>query len=164
MKLHFCVACGEQDVGLLEYHHLVPRSAGGSNDERNLLTLCHVCHGLAHGYQRQNISALTRSALAVAKARGTKLGGTRWDHLAGDAGRRGHAAGLRTRAAAAISRAADLAPIIAELRAAGVTSLGGLAMALTKRGIPTSRGHARWSATQVARMLKSADVLRSAPS
>ena len=37
-------------------------------------------------------------------------------------------------------RAADLAPIIAELRAAGITSLNGITEAFNERGIPTAAG------------------------
>jgi len=50
--------------------------------------------------------------------------------------------------------AADLAPVIAELRAAGVTSLNDLAAALDERGIPTPAGSRHWHAMQVARLLK----------
>jgi hypothetical protein len=56
----------------------------------------------------------------------------------------------RTRAARA---AADLAPVIAELRATGVTSLRGIAAALNARGIPTVAGSGHWYHTQVARVL-----------
>jgi hypothetical protein len=45
-------------------------------------------------------------------------------------------AGLVARQAPANKRAADLAPIIAELRAAGITSFNGIAVALNERGIP----------------------------
>jgi hypothetical protein len=48
---------------------------------------------------------------------------------------------------------ADLAPVIAELRASGVTSLRGIAAALNERGIPTVAGSGRWYHTQVARVL-----------
>jgi hypothetical protein len=56
----------------------------------------------------------------------------------------------RVRADAA---AADLAPVIAELQAAGVTSLRGIATALNERGIPTVAGSGRWYHKQVARLL-----------
>ena len=52
------------------------------------------------------------------------------------------------------ARAADLAPVIAELKAAGFTSLGALARALTERGIPTSRGGETWSPMQVSRVMQ----------
>jgi hypothetical protein len=48
---------------------------------------------------------------------------------------------------------ADLAPVIAELRASGVTSLHGLANELNRRGIPTVAGSGRWYHTQVRRLL-----------
>jgi hypothetical protein len=47
-------------------------------------------------------------------------------------------------AAQADARAADLAPVIAELRAAGVTTLRGIAAELNRRGIPTTSGRG-WS-------------------
>jgi hypothetical protein len=72
--LNFCGACGENDVTKLENHHLVPRSAGGSDDPMNLITLCHVCHGKAHGYQRRNIRVLSVAGIAKAKANGKKPG------------------------------------------------------------------------------------------
>ena len=49
-------------------------------------------------------------------------------------------------------RAAALAPIIAEIRAFGATSLQQIADALNARGIPAARGGS-WSKTQVARVL-----------
>jgi hypothetical protein len=62
-------------------------------------------------------------------------------------------AGARARTARANGRAADLAPLVAELRAAGVTSLRAIAAALNERGIATARGHALWTASQVRRVL-----------
>jgi len=61
--------------------------------------------------------------------------------------------GTAVRQRKAQERAGDLAPVIKELRARGVTSLNGIAAALTERGIPTARGGAEWSAVQVARVL-----------
>jgi hypothetical protein len=46
--------------------------------------------------------------------------------------------GQRSRRACSDQAIADLAPVIAELRAAGVTSLRGIAAALNRRGIPTT--------------------------
>jgi HNH endonuclease len=42
MRLTFCAACGVTDD--LQHHHLVTRSKGDSDDERNLITLCDPCH------------------------------------------------------------------------------------------------------------------------
>jgi hypothetical protein len=58
------------------------------------------------------------------------------------------------RTARAHARAADLAPTIAELRAAGVVSLRGIADELNRRGIPTATGCSAWQAVQVMRVLK----------
>ncbi len=106
--------------------------------------------------ERKAISTRTKEALAAARARGTKLGGPKWDHLAGTTGDKGRSASVTTRQARAADRAADLLPIIVELRAEGVTTLAALAVALTERGIPTARGAERWSAMQVSRVLKAA--------
>jgi hypothetical protein len=62
-------------------------------------------------------------------------------------------ASLEARKARADRAAADLAPIIAELRAAGITSLNGSADALNARGVPTAAGSRHWYAAQVSRML-----------
>jgi hypothetical protein len=59
----------------------------------------------------------------------------------------------RVRQAQADARAGDVAPILAELQAAGVQSLAGLARGLSARGIPTARGAAAWSSVQVSRVL-----------
>jgi hypothetical protein len=46
----------------------------------------------------------------------------------------------------------DLAPVIADLRAAGASSLRQIAAALNARKVPTARGHT-WQAVQVSRVL-----------
>jgi hypothetical protein len=51
---------------------------------------------------------------------------------------------------AARVRAADIAPTIDELRAAGVTSLRAIAAALSDRGIPTASGAGEWQAVQAS--------------
>jgi hypothetical protein len=48
---------------------------------------------------------------------------------------------------------ADLAPIVAELRAAGATSLRAIAAALNERGIQTPRGKGEWQAGNVSQLL-----------
>jgi hypothetical protein len=50
-------------------------------------------------------------------------------------------------------RAAELAPIVKEIRASGVTSLRGIAAALNERGIPTATGYGRWHHVQVGKAL-----------
>lgn len=96
------------------------------------------------------ISTRTKAALAAAKQRGQKLGGNRGVKLSAAAQESGRA----TQTARAAARGSDLAPVIAELRAAGISSLTGIASALTSRGIPTSRGKPQWAPVQVARVLE----------
>jgi DNA invertase Pin-like site-specific DNA recombinase len=95
------------------------------------------------------ISTRTRAALAAAKARGKRLGGWRGHKI--DEAVAG--AGLARRRAKAAARMADLAPVIAELRASGVSSARGIAKALQSRGIAAPRGGESWSAAQVSRLL-----------
>ena len=95
------------------------------------------------------ISARTKAALAAAKRRGTKLGGDRG--VVPTAKMRKSAAAARQKRAA--TRAADLAPTIAELQAAGATSLRAIAAGLNERGIPTARGEGEWTSAQVMRVL-----------
>jgi hypothetical protein len=56
-------------------------------------------------------------------------------------------------------RAAALAPVIAEIRASGVTTPYAIAAALTARGIPTQRGHRFWLAGPVRSLLARLDRL-----
>jgi DNA invertase Pin-like site-specific DNA recombinase len=114
----------------------------------NWLTI-HILAAVAE-HEAKCISERTKAALAAAKARGVKLGGRRQGTVMTDDMRR---AGAKTRARNANARAKDIAPIIAELRAAGVTTLGGIARALMERGIPAPRGGDQWREAQVSRLL-----------
>ncbi|SDS19023.1 recombinase family protein [Bradyrhizobium canariense] len=96
------------------------------------------------------ISARTKAALAAAKKRGKKLGGNRGVKPT---------AKMRALSTAAIQkradvRAADVAPTVKALQAAGKTSLRAIANGLNEQGIPTARGGGTWSAVQVARVLE----------
>lgn len=96
------------------------------------------------------IADRTRQALAAARKRGAKLGGRRKGQKLL---REWRQRGSKAVASQAAARATDLAPILAELQAAGATSLRAIAARLNERGIPTARGGGAWSATQVARVL-----------
>jgi DNA invertase Pin-like site-specific DNA recombinase len=97
----------------------------------------------------RRISARTKDALAAAKRRGKKLGGDR-GVVPSDKARELATAAIKARSA---SRAADLAPIIEELRTAGAVTLSAIAAGLNEKGIPTPRNGSRWTATQVGRLL-----------
>lgn len=96
--------------------------------------------------EREMISARTKAALAASKK---KLGGYRGTTISAEIA----AAGRAKRSEKAAARAADLAPLITELRAAGAASLSDLAKALTTRGVPTARGGDAWTPMQVSRVL-----------
>jgi hypothetical protein len=42
-----CALC--DDTRNLQIHHAIPRAAGGSDFQENLITLCWRCHAAAHG-------------------------------------------------------------------------------------------------------------------
>jgi hypothetical protein len=65
---------------------------------------------------------------------------------------KGRQTSVRVRQERAKRRAADLAPVIAELQAGGVTTLQAMAEALNARRVPAARGGS-WSAVQVSRVL-----------
>jgi DNA invertase Pin-like site-specific DNA recombinase len=101
------------------------------------------------------IGKRTKDALAAAKARGVKLGGRRnGQRLTPDM----RAAGRAAMVDQSRARARDLAPVIAEIRAAGVRSLGGIAKELSARRIPTARGGSVWAEVQVSRVLQRIDA------
>ena len=86
--------------------------------------------------ERRLISERTRLALGAKKAAGARLGNPRNLNEAGARGR-------RTLASEADRLAANVLPIVQELRAAGLKALGAIAAALNSRGVRTARG-GRW--------------------
>ncbi len=103
--------------------------------EANKLTV-HVLAAVAE-HEREAISARTKAALAAAKARGKKLGWAMPERKREQrqAALKGAARGMER----ADSFAANVMPIIEEIRRAGVTTLQGIADALNARGIKTAR-------------------------
>jgi DNA invertase Pin-like site-specific DNA recombinase len=95
--------------------------------------------------ERKLISTRTKAALAAAKARGAILGGPKLAKA-----RRLAIAQIKGRAD---QHAANVAPIIREIRRAGAASLHQIAHALNARGISTSRG-GQWYAKSVANVLE----------
>jgi DNA invertase Pin-like site-specific DNA recombinase len=115
------------------------------NPHATRLTL-HILAAVAE-HEREMISQRTKAALAAAKARGVRLGGP---NLAvatklGNAGNK----------AAADRFAQNVAPVIRDIKASGITTLRAIAVALNARGVPTPRG-AQWNATQVMSVLRRA--------
>jgi DNA invertase Pin-like site-specific DNA recombinase len=108
------------------------------NPHANKLMI-HVLSAFAE-HERDMIAARTRSALAAAKGRGVTLGSPCLP-----AARELARASLIT---SADEFAANVAPIIAQIRRSGVVTYGGIAEALTARGIPTARG-GKWHPASV---------------
>ncbi len=109
--------------------------------------------------ERDAISARTKAALAAAKARGewVSKSGRVVNRLGNPNGARalqdlGNDAAIAAVKAGADRHAAQVAPVIAAIRAEGITSNKGIAAELNRRGILTARG-GQWHATTVRNLL-----------
>jgi DNA invertase Pin-like site-specific DNA recombinase len=116
----------------------------------------HILASVAQGEARA-ISERTRVALQAAKARGTVLGGLRWDITS--VGEQGRAAALHTRQDNSAKYRADILPIIQDKQRLGAVTLRQIAEALNADGTPAPRG-GTWSAVQVSRVLKADTFMR----
>ena len=106
--------------------------------------LLHLYAALAEK-ERRLISERTRDALAARKRQGAMLGNR--TNLP-----EAQAAGTARTIANAQQFAENVAPVIAQIRATGVTSLRGIAGVLNARGVRTARG-GTWQAVQVGAIL-----------
>ena len=109
------------------------------NPHATRLTL-HILAAVAE-HEREMIANRTKAALQAAKARGIRLGRNGADRLA------------PTYRAEAMERARQLAPLLAELKQAGMSARR-MAAELTVRGVPTPNG-AKWHGQTVRRMIGS---------
>lgn len=101
--------------------------------------------------EREAISRRTKEALAVAKARGVRLGNPN----GAAALRRAGEAGVALRAAVSANAEAfarDLAPVVQEIQSQGHVALRAIAAELTARGIRTRRG-GNWQVSNVRDLL-----------
>jgi DNA invertase Pin-like site-specific DNA recombinase len=122
------------------------------NPHANRLTI-HILAAVAEN-EAKMISERTKAALTAYKARGGVLGAARPDgrRLTTDDGVRGREKAREVRRANARAAVADLAPMMVELRAEGL-SLRAIADRLNAEGHTTRRG-AAWNPVQVARVLE----------
>ena len=116
--------------------------------EANDLTV-HIMVATAE-YEKRAVSARIKAALADAKARGTKLGGLRWDITSVAAQGRQVAKVVRQEKAA--NYRADILPLIQEKQKLGAVTLSAIAAALNADNTPAPRG-GQWSPVQVKRIL-----------
>lgn len=101
--------------------------------------------------ERHAISKRTTEALQAAKARGQKLGNPNGAEALRRAAK-GNESAVSTIKAKADAFASDLRPIIADIKASGIVSLGGIAKELTTRRISTARG-GPWTKANVSNLL-----------
>ena len=94
--------------------------------------------------EREVISARTKAALAAKVVRDGQWNRNASHHLIAGIGQ---AAASASRAASAVAKAMELKPFIEAIEAEGVTSLRGIAEAMTAKGIPGN-----WSAMSVSRV------------
>jgi DNA invertase Pin-like site-specific DNA recombinase len=112
------------------------------NPHANKLTV-HILAAVAQ-HEREAISERTRAALAAAKRRGVKLG----NPMLANAARKGTSAVK----AGARQFAANVLPVIREIRKSGAESNAAIAAKLNERRVPTARG-GRWTHVQVGAIL-----------
>lgn len=118
------------------------------NPHANKLTV-HILAAMAE-HEREQIAARTRAALAATKARGKKLGFA--NEARGEQQAEASERGVARNRSIADGHAANVLPIIEQLRRAGLSTLRDIADALNARGVKTARGGA-WHASTVQRVL-----------
>jgi DNA invertase Pin-like site-specific DNA recombinase len=99
--------------------------------------------------ERELISERTRLGLAAAKAKGVRLGTRTPDKAV--------AVMISANKAAKVDFAAKVAPVIAEIKAAGVQTLRGICECLNRRGIATRNGK-NWYPATVRNVLRTQQV------
>ena len=106
----------------------------------------HIMAAVAQA-ERKAIGIRTREALAAAKARGVRLGNPNGAAALRRAAK-GNAASVASSKANADAFAVELRDVLADIRAAGITSLANIAAELNRRHIRTARG-GDWHASSV---------------
>ena len=105
------------------------------------------------------ISQRTRAALAVAKARGVRLG----NPFPTPATPAMAAVARQARSRQVAARASDVLAVVREVQSEGASSLRAIAMALHEHGVRTPSGKEEWSAAQVRRLLAHAEPRLGSP-
>jgi len=144
MILNFCAVCGSTED--LNHHHFTAKILGGSDDEKNILTLCYKHHCEIHNKPYRDVvnhRKLTRDGLQRAKERGVKLGNPQ--NLIEYNKRRVK----NHRKYISIHR-----DLIISLQANGMTYRE-ICKELERLGHKTNSGNNKWHPSQVGRIIKS---------
>jgi DNA invertase Pin-like site-specific DNA recombinase len=99
------------------------------------------------------ISQRTRAALAVAKARGVRLGNPSPTPATAEMA----AAARQARSRQVAARASDVLAVVRQVQAQGASSLRAIATELHAHGVRTPMGKEQWSPGQVRRLLARAE-------
>lgn len=143
----------------LEYHHIIPRSLGGTDEPNNLLLVCNVHHAILHEMRsRRNISMLIQEGLQKRRQQGLPFGNPNKADRIGTDGKvvLGYVSAM-AKARKSYSTMADefaekVYPTIARMRLDGL-SLNAIARDFNDKAIPTSRGGA-WTARTVLNIVE----------
>lgn len=117
--------------------------------EANELTV-HIMAAVAQA-ERKAISKRTKEALQAAKARGQRLGNPNGAAALRRA-QKGNSEALDAVRSNAAARADQMRPIIEDMQARGIVSLGALAAALNEGGFVTARG-GKWHSSSVRNLV-----------
>ena len=146
MKTSHCAACNADDN--LFFHHLIPKSAGGSDEESNLITLCGACHAKIHGLKDTIwMSSIVKHAMSVKKANGQRVGDIPYGYELADDG-----VNLLP-----VQHEQDTLELIRNLRAKG-TSYRKIANELEARGIETKKGRGTWQPKTILNLVNQKDT------
>ena len=115
----------------LQYHHIVPLGAGGTNNPSNIVTLCGICHSKVHGKNSlNNINSLIDKAKKEKVQKGSKACGNT-------------PLGYKWNAAANVEIDIETAPIVKEIFSLALKglSLQKIADSINTKGFKTQRGN-----------------------
>lgn len=156
MKHDYCVACANKEN--LYQHHLVPKSAGGSNDDNNLITLCGECHAKIHGNRSKwNTSELTSDGLQQKRTNNELVGSVPYGFDAVPTGKKSDKTGREVKKLVPNDYEQAVIARIKALRNANqnkLLSFQKIAYALKSEGFKTRNGGTEWHATSIERILK----------
>ncbi len=77
-----CCNCHTDCGDTIIFHHVIPISFGGTNNDSNIVPLCTKCHHILHGISDDGIishSTLTKAGIERARQNGSQIGKKKGD-------------------------------------------------------------------------------------